>query len=427
MSYELKRKLKALSNHTNAGVVDAAWMKKNKELLMMQVKNTVRVTPEVSPESFSAWKRALIFAERFFVTSRRPLVLVARPLVIISLVVALPFSGWISTVNAARLSVSGDELYNVKIISEKVQISLTSNKRTKIALRTEFAARRADEVVKLKANAPEKPESEVHTRIKKTIEKLEEEIKTVDEELDGLSESESPDEVLEAARLVDVKSEEIARVLDKSADIDEIPEIRKAKDLVDEVAVNAVETIIKTKEEGATVTDDEIKQSIEGKLQNKEKKIDRVLDDLDYVVASTTVRSTVTEIDENKELQQKAQKQAKTAKEVVVKALESVERSDFGEALEKVKEVDTAVNEAEELLAHLEEDLIEDEDGSDVEEIIAGVDGENSTTTTRQLEFTTPRVSSPENEGIVEIDIHSSTTLEILDTAVERDKVELLE
>ncbi len=403
MSDRLEEQLKELKNKPQAGAADSAWLAKNKALLMMQVKNTMPapVVEKQLARTVESYKK------RWFSPQNR-WALAMRPVFVIALAVIIPFGSWISTVNAARLSVSGDALYSVKIISEKVQLAFTSDKSTKIALRTEFAARRADEVVKLKAQpaVTDVEEEEVKENIKKTIERLETEIQTASDELVELAESEEPVIVREAARAVDVKSEEIGRVLEKTAELAvEIPEINEAKELIDEVAVSAVETIVHTRTETEEdnseneVVDTEIKNTLEDKLKDATSEIDEVLLILDAVASTNTPKLLV----EEKELQN-AQVQAEEALEVVKEAAESVDSEAFEEAIEKVKEVKTVVNEAQKTAAKLQdESQVAMEETEELSETVI-LDAENTTNTEKIIEIDTENVSA-ESEGLVEADV----------------------
>ena len=221
-----------------------------------------------------------------------------------------------------------------------------------------------------------------------------------------LAESEEPVIVREAARAVDVKSEEIGRVLEKTAELAvEIPEINEAKELIDEVAVSAVETIVHTRTETEEdnseneVVDTEIKNTLEDKLKDATSEIDEVLLILDAVASTNTPKLLV----EEKELQN-AQVQAEEALEVVKEAAESVDSEAFEEAIEKVKEVKTVVNEAQKTAAKLQdESQVAMEETEELSETVI-LDAENTTNTEKIIEIDTENVSA-ESEGLVEADV----------------------
>lgn len=64
------------------------------------------------------------------------------------------FGSWVATVNASFGSIPGDLLYPVKLVSERMQITLAATDEQKARLHTEFAGRRLREVMEI-ASAPE--------------------------------------------------------------------------------------------------------------------------------------------------------------------------------------------------------------------------------------------------------------------------------
>ena len=410
MSDRLEQQLNELKNKPQAGAVDSAWLAKNKALLMMQVKNTMPAPIADREAQFAHTVES--YRKRWF-APRQSWAMAMRPVFIFALAIIVPFGSWISTVSAARLSVQGDALYGVKIISEKVQLSLTSNKSTKIALHTEFAARRADEVVKLKAQEDVKHDNETKQNIKKTIERLETEIETANVELGALAEAEEPMVVREAARTLDVKSEEIGRVLEKTIDLSvEIPEISEAKELVDGVAVSAVETIVNTREQGEEeeneTVDNEIKNTLEDKLKEATSEIDEVLLILD-AAANTNTPKIIIEVKNIKD----AQDQAEEALAVVKEASESVDSEAFEEAIEKVKEVKRVVNNAQKVAAKIQKESLSAVEEAETEEVVETTTNEGETTESIEEKNTNEETEEQEaqadelqqSEGTVEVDV----------------------
>lgn len=327
------KQFEAIKSRPEAGAVDRAWMNKNKALLMMQVKNTCasdRAETHVEKMAHAgAWWG-------YRLTNQRHWMAAVRPLGIVTLIILVPMSGWVSTVNASLLSVPGDTLYGVKIMSEKVQLSLTSNKKTEIALRTEFAVRRADEVVKLQA----KPIADEQTKghIQKTIKRLEEEIKTVSTELDKLAQQKDVQDVIEVARNVDTKSGEIVATLGTGDFKTDIPEITDVKALIDHASVKAVETAVhKLSETGGA--DEQIKSTIETKLKDAAVEIEKVLFTLQDDKPSSTDRA----IDQKQKTS--IEEKLKLAAEAVGKALATLDY-DKPSTTPKVNESSNAENDA---------------------------------------------------------------------------------
>ncbi len=383
---QLKEQLKKISQLPEFGAVDSVWMSKNKELLMMQVKNTIGFERRVArvPLIDSALISYALMYVRTLRSSFRLVGRSLRPALLVILAVIVPFGGWISTVNAALLSVAGEPLYGVKIFSEKVQLSLTSDHKTKITLRTQFASRRADEVTKLNLQAKVGNEIVDQDNIKTTIKRLENEMKTVDSELNILANHENPIDVLQVARAVDAKSAEIVKQLDRSSTIlRNSPEIVSVKNVVNEVSVNAVETIVKKRAETNqlvnTVLDSEIKETLDGKLETASLQLNKVDSALGLVTSTSTQK--IVQINASSTLQQ-VEHQVEVGRIAVVNATESVTNKTFEDALTRVKEVKTIVKEAEKLVAQLQKG-----DGSAViqKDETSLTPAQNSTTTPKNL------------------------------------------
>lgn len=343
MSRQHKNNLRELKNHPYSGMVSSDWVAKNREILMMQVKNSAGFSPaaikSTDPRFILILKR---IARRYFST-QNPWAFAGRMALALLVAIVVPFTGWVTSVNAALLSVQGDTLYGLKIASEKVQISLSSSKQTEIKLRTEFASRRADEVIKLAARTG----SDAAPHIKKTVERLSDEIKTVQLTLDEISAHSTPNAVVDAARNVDIKTDEITKVLNKTPAIArQVPEFQNMKTLVEEVSVKATETLVKTKHNDATVSvsNDELKQNIEDKIKNAQSQLNQVESTL------TATTSTIAVVDPFS-IQITIGAQVKNAKEVVAQATTSVQAENFEEALSKVKEIKILMNSSEKLIA----------------------------------------------------------------------------
>lgn len=335
MSNELRQQFKSLQHHPHAGAADSAWLTSSKDVLRMQIKNTVsvgvikRVPLRSKARAFMSW----------YVFGGRPYAIALRVTAAMLAIVLIPFTGWVSSVNAALLSVSGEPLYNLKIATERVQLSLAADKRTEIKLRTEFAARRADEIVKLSTNSKN---HDAKPHIEATVKRLSAEIATVKTTFADLHNNSEPQEVIDVARTVDSRAEEISKVLSKTSDVDGVsPEIREVKALVDTVSVQAVETLVKSNKDvdAGLVTSKEIKHTIEEKLKSAEVQLE---------VAVLTIGVSTPE---NKAEIKKIEEQVQSAKDVVEKATASVKIEDFEEALDKVREVQTIINSTEKNIA----------------------------------------------------------------------------
>lgn len=343
MKNNLVQQLKNLKNHPCAGAADSLWLAKNREILLMQVRNTMpaRISDKAIHVAFISSKAKQFI--RWYVSGGTKWGIAFRGSVALLMVILLPMTGWVTSVNAALGSVPGDTLYGLKIVSEKVQISLTTDRTTKIKLRSQFASRRADEVRKLAA----KPDAQTNAHVKEAVEKLSVEITTVQRNLEEIKaeKKENPEVIIEAARVVDSATDAIAKVLETTETTTAATEIQAAKTLVDSVGVSAIRTLITTKNDIVlTVTDKEITTAIVEKIKSAETQLLSV----EQAIVATT--STVS-VPAAKELQQKFDAQVKNAKDAVQNAVDSVKNQQFENAIDKVKEAKQLVSETEKLLS----------------------------------------------------------------------------
>jgi len=140
--------------------------------------------------------------------------------------------GSILTVRAAQDSLPGDSLYGVKRMLEGTQITIASNEKKPI-LETEFVGRRLEEMARISEKTSDIEQEE---KIKKLAQEVEEGMKKTENHLAALSES--PKEAAKAAKTVNVQTEKYADILVKTNE--KLPEPVKEK--VGEVIVKAVDT-----------------------------------------------------------------------------------------------------------------------------------------------------------------------------------------
>lgn len=343
MSKELRAQLNNLKNHPLAGAVDKVWLNESKKILSMQITNTL-ATSVRKEETIKNRVRGFL---SWYVFGGRPYAITMRVTAAALAILFVPFTTWVTSVNAALLSIPGEPLYNLKVASERVQLTLAGDKQTEIKLRTEFAARRADEIIRLANTKTETAKS----HIEKTVERLSEEIKNVKSGLESLPQETVATDVVNVARNIDTKTEEIAKVLNKATDIAiAVPQIHEVRALVDSVSVQAVETMVNTQKTAAEdiVSQKEIKQTIEEKLKTAEVQ-------LDAAVSNVINSSKEVGTQEHKEEIKKITEQVKSAKDAVVQANEEVKGEKFTEALNKIKEVQVLVNETEKFVTTVQQ------------------------------------------------------------------------
>ncbi|PIR47681.1 hypothetical protein COV06_02240 [Candidatus Uhrbacteria bacterium CG10_big_fil_rev_8_21_14_0_10_50_16] len=135
--------------------------------------------------------------------------MVARPVALASLLMAMVLGGWITGVNASLSTVPGDALYGIKLVSEQAQLSLASS-NTRAKLHDEFASRRLSEVERLIHSGAPTSDGRVQTALD-----------GFQKQMDGVEESlgkvQDATQSVELARIIDKKSEELEVVLELTA------------------------------------------------------------------------------------------------------------------------------------------------------------------------------------------------------------------
>lgn len=218
MSGALHNRLRALRLLEERIQPDEAWVKRTREILRMQVANSLPT------ERVSAGRALLVSVRSFFV--KRAFPAVRGPALAISSVFVLAFGGSIASVSAAENSLPGDFLYSLKLATEQARLAFTSGKQEKLKLKVEFTTRRAEELKKVART----DDSSKSARVRQATEILKRDLNTLKQQLDDVKSEASPKDVADAARLVDQKSIEVVQALQET----------KA-DLSDESKKNVVE------------------------------------------------------------------------------------------------------------------------------------------------------------------------------------------
>lgn len=178
----LKKQLKLIKNYDDLVNPDQSWVAKNKEVLMRQIKNTVREDSRM-PEWRMRVNEHLYFFRSFHVLSH------FKPALTALLVALLATGGWIASVSAAFNTVPGDRLWSVKRAAQKTEVmvkSLGASEQKKAQLQLDFAKSRTLEI---------KKSVEDHTTVKsaedqkKTTEDLNTAVKDVKEAVKSAAES----------------------------------------------------------------------------------------------------------------------------------------------------------------------------------------------------------------------------------------------
>ena len=311
---ELIQSIKQLKNQNAAGNPDENFVAKNRDILMMQVRNnSLPAEKPFSPAYFLRLAESL-FPENLFK-------FVVRPVVLGLLVFGVAFGSWAATVSASYNSLPGDKLYSLKRMAEKAQLSLTS-KENKPSLQVELASKRLDEVAKI-AEKPSIVNKE--ERAKQAVNNFTEQVQAVKTTLEDLSAQKESGKVVEVAQMVDRKTAEYVSALEKAKDSIPGGDIKKEVDLasnaVSDAGIKAIEVIVKKSEEGSVqINKEEVTSKVEEKIKIVEESVN--------LIATSTISSTVKD----------------DVKGVITEAKEALSEKDLGTVVDKLVEAKNLVN-----------------------------------------------------------------------------------
>lgn len=260
---ELGKILKQLKNLESAGTPSVDFVKRNREILLMQVKNS-----QGEQRGFSVKRAWELFGSIMNDGLAKTIV---RPALVGVLALGVVLGGWAATVSASFGSLPGDTLYSVKLITEKAQVSFASAE-DKPSLHVEFAGRRIEEVAKIaeKDSIINKEE-----RTKQAVKSLNKQLSAVKETLTDL-ESKDANKAIEVARLVDRKTTEYTNTLEKTKETvseDIKKDMEKATDLANDAGIKAVKVIV---EQSGTEPSEELTNNVEAKLKIVEEKVQHI-------------------------------------------------------------------------------------------------------------------------------------------------------
>jgi len=158
---------------------------------------------------------------------------VVRMGVIVCLVLGVVFGGSIFTVSAARNSLPGDLLYNVKIAKEKVHIAITPQPEVKVKLKLSFAENRLKEANELVNKIKDKDGQ----KIAQTMENFQKEIEEAEKYLAELKKKAKEEEkvkIKETVKEINLKTKKYEVVLTQL----------KEKPFLEEDVVDKVDTAL---------------------------------------------------------------------------------------------------------------------------------------------------------------------------------------
>lgn len=350
---DLKTKIKSLREARQVIEPRTEWLKGNREILMMQIKNN-RPLPQASEER--QWNLIWVWNFMDVFLPRTVVHYAVRPVFVLLLIFGIAFGGWAGSVSASYNSLPGDVLYPVKLATENMQTSV-ANKSDATKLRTQFAVRRVEEVKQIvKGNSLKKEE-----KVGEAVKHLKSDLDQVRGNLEEMKKSEkntTSAQVVETAKMVNEKTTEIQKTLEITTvqlaaqtplvSADPLKEqVKDATVAAVATGVKAVEVIVeKHQEDKNNISAADVKTAVGDKLQVLEEKMTKAEATLNTAVASATSSLSGTlnraeKKDEEKKfaaLVDPVKADAASAKEVINQAKTELSKENFDGALDKLKE-----------------------------------------------------------------------------------------
>lgn len=353
---ELKNQIKSLHTLQGVGSPRADWLKGNREVLLMQIKNTLAPAKAEAPvfQFSQVWNFLNVFMPRQAVSY------VMKPMAVMILIISLVTGGWVTTVSASYDSLPGDAMYSVKLATENVQTTLAS-KPQETKLRAEFAGRRAEEVKKIVKSNLSKKEKKI--KVEEAVTHLKKDLEQVKGNLDAMKNSApqpssvSANQAVEVAKVVEQKTTEIQKSLEQTKEdlkvdvkTEQTPlagtlsvqeQVKQATATTVETGVKAVEVMVeKHQADGASMPAQEVKDAVDSKLKALEVKVNQVETQINTIVTSTPagVPTTRKEQQDAATLMAPAKESAVVAKEALNQAKDELAKDNFNGAMDKLRE-----------------------------------------------------------------------------------------
>ena len=246
------------------------WLAKNRALLLSQIKNTISSETRLTFTE-RAWAALSIFLPRTVVYN------VVRPIAVVLVIIVAATSAYSGTVKASYETLPGDTLYPVKLLAEKIPVtvaSLTGDNNTEVKLHIKIAKNRLEETKKILTGSDPRKKDQLGV----TMTNLKNELKTVNDTLND-AKANPVDIRAESVKNVSQGTEQIKselqdfkiNLLASASQEDKAlsKEISETKDLVNDVSVKAVEVMVNKHLEGdQSVSKEDLKEAINTTLQN---------------------------------------------------------------------------------------------------------------------------------------------------------------
>ncbi|MFH1405135.1 MAG: DUF5667 domain-containing protein [Patescibacteria group bacterium] len=271
---------------------------------------------------------------------------VMRPVALAASVLLVVFGGWVTTVSASFNTVPGDTLYPVKMVTERVQLSLATTTQRRAKLHVEFAGRRLNEMTKLQE------QGQNGKKVNQVVASFKSEMALANETLTQLNEH-NTQMATEIAVVLDQKSDEYAAVLDganneSNRDVQEL--LSDAHQAAKDSESHAVNTLVA----GGEANSEEIQHSFQTEMKS-------IKDRATLSLGRIGVIEDVIELLDNRgdfvETVVLAKSLVRKNDTIFNQAMDSLAAGGSTKAFELLGEADDNISQAEEMIIELEVEI----------------------------------------------------------------------
>ncbi len=321
---------------------DPAWMRRERETLLMQVRNSMPARDGF----LRRWKTML----RQWVPENWKGYFRGPALAALSLL-GVVTGGSIASVSAAERSLPGDFLYSIKLASEQTRLLFAKGKSEKVKLKAEFVDRRAKEIREIAASDIPKKQA----LIQEAAETIRRDLDTVNTQLNEAAAQEPAAAVAMAARVVDETSTSLASTLKGVRIIlsdEEKDKIGEAEAAAVKTGVKAVQVLIDSqdKTEEIIMTNDQLKESIQNKVQGLEEHIANAEQRM-LATSSTRLNEPVTSTSTVADTASSTNQQIRSAQQTLMETKQLLEEN-------KMQEVKNHLGEAARAVTTVEKNIV---------------------------------------------------------------------
>jgi uncharacterized coiled-coil DUF342 family protein len=221
-------------------------------------------------------------------------------------------SSWVATSKASRESLPGDTLYSVKIASERTQlawVSMLNDKAKSAQFHVELANRRAEEVKKIVASAPEKKQ-----RVSEIVHTVKQELVAASQKLDDIKNEVAPTLSQAVVTAIKQQTDDVKKTLQEtkvtlqtsttSADKILSEEVADAKNSAKDIDVSTVQAAVADHfKANSAISKDYVNALIDttlsktvtetGETKSNVSEVKTLVIEVAQVITSSTVSSTV--------------------------------------------------------------------------------------------------------------------------------------